>query len=528
MAPPGPARPRRIHPGTAALALLTAGLAFAAILLWVRRPWDPTTTWRWDPATAAADRRLVEAAVARMPAGRGSGADVVLVVLDTVRRDRLELYGHLVPTMPRLAAWARGGHVWTRATAESPWTLPSHASLFTGLPSARHGAEGAPLGGRLPEGGTRESRRRWIRQQGLERPLAAEAVTIAERLADAGWMTVGIAANRAYLQRYWGLDQGFGAWVCDGFGPAPDGLPYVRGDRITAAALAAVDVLLARAAGGPRPPLFLFVNYIDAHVPYVPRRGFVRDPRRLERRWRTGPAREALVAQVLARERRLPDAARAGWLEAYDAELRFLDIQVGELLDGLAARGIGDRARIVVTSDHGEYFGEHDLLEHSKDVYQEAVAIPLLARGPGLDPGLDPAPIQLGDVARAIVDWTGVVPLPALPDPAGLVVSEIYGSRTRDLSHPTYGPRFDRVRRAFRRDDRVVILGSDGTFEAYDLASDPGQATDRAGEPWAAGLRAEAEAWIGRNVPASRPGPAPAPVPESARPLLEALGYLDG
>ena len=516
------ARPVRRILATAAAALIAAGAVGGALV--VRSTRGLTAAWRWDPDTAAEDRRLVEAAVARIPPRQGTGPDVVLVVLDTVRRDRLETYGNPVPTMPRLAAWARGARVWTRATAESPWTLPSHASLFTGLPSALHGAEGSALEGRVPEGGSREARRRRMRRLGLERPLPDAARTVAEHLAATDRITLGIAGNRAYLQGYWGLSQGFDAWLCDGFGRAPDGLPYVRGDRITAAALTAVDALRARAA--PRPPLFLFVNYTDAHVPYVPRRGFVRNPGRLTRRWRTGDAREELVARVLAREERLPAAARAGWLEAYDAELRFLDAQVGDLLDGLATRGIGDGAWILVTSDHGEYFGEHDLVEHSKDVYEEALAIPLLARGPGIAPGSDPTPVQLGDVGRWIVEWAGAEPLPQAPDDGGLVVSELYGSRIRDLSHPAYGARFDRVRRAFRREDHVVILGSDGSSEAYDLAADPGETADRSAEPWAADLRAEAEAWIARNAPVEGP-PAAAPMPEETRRALEALGYAD-
>ncbi len=506
-----------------------AALAFGVTYALMHRPWELTIPFRPDPQSIAADRELVWEAVGRLPAGTGQGPDIVFVVLDTVRADHLELYGYPHSTMPALTAWAEQGLVYDRVSSTSSWTLPSHASMFTGQYPSSHGAHGRTV----EEGHLRsfETGRRAARV--LERPLAEESVTLAERLWDAGYTTIGIAANRAFLDRTWQLDQGFDIWICEDADRGWSFLPYTRADRVTAMALEAVDAslpLLEYPEQAGRAPLFLFVNYMEAHGPYVPREGYVRDSSALVWRARTGREREQIARRVLTGKHDLPRDVRAGWLEAYDAELRFLDEQLALLLDGLEERGIGPDAHIVVVSDHGEYFGEQRLLAHSKDVYQPALHVPLIVRSPGVSPGRSDEPVQVQDLAHSLVQVAGAEPLPAAEPTLGMQVAELYGSRGRDLRNKRYGHRFNRVRRAFIQGERKIILGSDGSFEAYDLGQDPAESEDRSAESWALELADGARAWmtlrgIDDAVPADE-GEEPE-LSEEQIEALRALGYVE-
>ena len=125
--------------------------------------------------------------------GRAAGS-ILVVVLDTVRADHLGVYGYDRHTTPRLDEWAGSAHVWDNAWTDAPWTLPAHASMFTGKSQREHGARS--LGHEDDRKGA---------------PLAESEVTVAERLRDAGYRTVGIAGNRAFLHPSFGLSQGFDA-----------------------------------------------------------------------------------------------------------------------------------------------------------------------------------------------------------------------------------------------------------------------------------------------------------------------------
>ncbi len=516
---------------TLLLMAFAAALGFGGTYAWMHRPWELTTPYRADPGSVAADIELVHSAVAELPAGTGQGLDVVLIVLDTVRADHLELYGYAHSTMPHLTSCAEGALVYQDVRSTSSWTLPSHASLFTGQFPATHRAHCRTVEGDHTKRFKTGRRTRRI----LERPLNRNAVTVAERLWDAGYTTLGIAANRAFLDRSWRLHQGFDVWICEDAARGASYLPYTRADRITAMSLEAVDAtlpLLDYPEQPGRAPLFLFVNYMEAHGPYVPREGYVRDPSALVWRHRTGRARDQLAWSVLAKKRDLPADVRAGWLEAYDAELRFMDEQLALLLEGLEARGIGPDARIVIVSDHGEYFGEHRLLAHSKDVYEPGVRVPLVVREPGLQPGRSESPLQIHDLAPMLLEGTGALPLPTEDVGGELRVAELYGSRARDLRNARFSRRFNRVRRGFYRGDHKVILGSDGSFEAYDLAEDPHELEDLSHAPWALELADEAQAWLdARGIDDAAPqddeDDEEPEIDEADLEALRALGYVE-
>lgn len=421
---------------------------------------------------------------------RPAGGDIAVIVLDTVRADRLGLYGYAGETSPRLDAWAESGRVYENFVADGPWTVPSHASLFTGLAPASHGARGLPRGASAVAGA-----------------LPGSVPTVAEALQSAGWWTVGIAANRAFLHPGFGLARGFDIWMNDQLEVDPR-CGYLEAARVSAMALEVLD------RKGDQ-PIFLFLNYMDAHGPWIPRRGYVRSPARIDRpSLPYGEAFDAAATRLMG-AREADPAVLASWSEAYDAELRYLDAQLAPVLarlDGFS--------RVFLLSDHGEYLGEHDLVEHSKDLYEPVLHVPLVVRGEA--PGRDPRPLQHHDVAGMILAAAGLPPFPQMEVTAGLQVSELYWTRKKDLDRP-YGRRFDRVRRAFRLGPEKLILSSDGRDEAYRLDQDPGELRNLRGAAWVAPLAERAAAWVQAH-----------PVREAAGggrgdlEALEALGYVDG
>lgn len=457
--------------------------------------------WRADRAAVRRDREQIAKAWGRLPepARVAKGPDIVVIVLDTVRADRLGMYGYAGETTPRLDAWSADARVYTQMWSDAAWTLPAHASLFTGKAPIAHGAHGTPV-----DSGQ------------IASPLARGTATVANSLARAGWRTVGVAANKGFLDSAWQLDQGFELWLCEQVKGDTRKVPYTPADRITAMA---EEVLTAERDA----PLFLFLNYMDAHAPYVPREGYVRDPSAIDRRVLPyGAGWEALAERLMADHEPVPAALRA-WSEAYDAELRYLDEQVGGLLSRLPELGVGDDDYVFVLADHGEYLGEHDLVEHSKDLYEPVLRVPLLVRGPGYAAGRDATPIQTHDVARLVLDAAGLPPLDAMATTATLQVAELYYARHRDLRNPRFVRRFNRIRRAFRLGDHKLIVGPAGVEEAYDLAADPGERDPVEGAAWVAELRTAGDAWVAAQ--------SLAPAAKMQKPAdteaLRALGYVE-
>lgn len=483
------------------LRLAAVAAAWLAALWWSRL--HPAVSADSEPApgplprseTHPADAAALHAALAGLPAVANDRPDIAVVVLDTVRRDRLGLYGYTGGTTPNLDAWGDRARVYDFARSDGNWTLPAHASLFTGLPVATHGAHSGPRGTRA-----------------VARGLLAGTPTVAGALRGAGYRTLGIAANRAFLQRGFGLDAGFDAWLCTQLDPDARGLQYTSGDRI--AALAGDAAALAE-----RESLFLFLNLMDAHAPYPAQSSTLGDG--VDRHvlpYRSGYW--AAKYNLLSRGA-LPASVRDAWSRAYDAGLRVLDDALGDLLPALDGF-----STVIVLSDHGEFLGEHGLVEHGKDVYSQVVDIALVVGGAPV--GRDVSPVQTHDVARMVLAAAGLPPLPGTEPAVELQVSESYWTHPREFKE-RYGHRFDRVRRNFLHAGHELILGSDGSAEYYDLRRGPTEGRKVHAPPWGAALRAEAEAWIG-GAPGAGVGDgdlAEAGAQPDLAPL-RALGYVDG
>jgi len=438
----------------------------------------------------------------------------VLAVLDTVRADHVGCYGYPRGTTPAIDELAERADRYAVARATSSWTLPSHASMLTGLYPFHHGAEAR----RDPE-------------TGLVRdaiPLRGDVATLAEALASEGYQTVAVVANGAYLSVERGLSRGFEEYSEKAKGDlAPRRGPDVNAD--------AIEILARRDRARP---FFLLLNYMDAHRPYnvdaLPAARAARlpapDPKK------PGPLLDELVTAVLEKEDPPDPELVARVVTQYDYGIAHGDLAIEGLVDWLERAGEWENTLLIVTADHGEYLGEHDLVEHSKDIYEEGLRVPLVVRRPGQREGRVIAqPISLVEIPCIVL---GELPGAArerlagtFPCGAGAEQSfaELRYTRLKDLK-ASYGARFDRERTAMYVGPWKILRSTDGKHELYDLEQDPRETTNlfRSGEEPSQGLLAEVEA-VRSRADAGALDLAPpelTPSPELLRELRE-MGYVD-
>ena len=408
-------------------------------------------------------------------AARGDLPAVIFVVLDTVRADHMSVYGYGRSTTPFLSEFAKVASLYRSATATSNYTLPSHASMFTGLYPRSHGATKG-------EG-----------EFAADRRLADKFTTLAEILAERGIPGYAVCANGFYLTPSFGLGQGFALWdnrLHTGFFPGW-GRHFLR--RSVAAGVGLLDlgvrldtwerpgaevtdgVLAALDRSGRREEVLLFANYMDAHGPYIVPERFIRPLR--------APSVEAddeLISLVgrddITVRQRLDVVAR------YDGAIAYLDEQVRLLVGGLKDRGLYDSALIVVTSDHGEAFGEHRILGHSNSLYAHQIGVPLIVKYPGQTEGkIVDSPVSHVDILPTVLDVLGI----EAPTPVQGVSLVGAGSRedrflvaegVRRLSRTDWS--FDARQWALVSRDWKLISSSDGAAELYHTAEDPAESRD--------------------------------------------------
>ena len=471
-------------PGLLAAVLVLAGLRFGA---------DGLKRWR----------------EAGRPRPSAQAPNVLLVVLDTVRADHLSLYGYERATTPALERLARRGIRFEEARATAPWTLPSHASLFTG---------------------------RWPHELAVEwlTPLRRDFPTLAEYLGTHGYATAGFVANTLYCSYDTGLDRGFthyedyvlerlsafrtaylGSLALDTVaelvraaiwssglrpsraGPPPWLQPLLVAERKKDAAVINREFIawLSR-RHQPDRPFFAFLNYFDAHSPYLL-------PRGAEYRFGLKP-RTAEDLQVFEQwaeldKLRLPPHYRALARDSYDNCLAYLDQRLEELFDELERRGLLDRTLIIVTSDHGEGLGEHGLFFHGESLYRTEIRVPLLIVPPSRDRSrVVPEVVSLRDLPATVVDLVGLsdgAPFPGRswarfwrdpPPAAGARTSELVISELANPNpfNPNQGrsPAHRGPLSSLAVGDFVYIRNQgDGREELFNQRDDPRELLNRAG-----------------------------------------------
>jgi arylsulfatase A-like enzyme len=425
-------------------------------------------------------RSLQDPVVTSVPPPAGS-PDVVLVSLDTTRADRLSTYGYERDTSPHLTRLAADGELYRNARSPAGWTLPAHASMMTGLFPHTHGATlaGGFLGGKSVDG----------RPQ-VAHPLEPGAVTLAEVLRDRGYRTGAFVANFSYLYRDYGLAQGFGTYE-----DAPGLLlrvrpPVVRLARQFVASFCVKPFRTARSINASaldwldaQPtdrPVFLFVNYMEPHQPWM-----AEPP---HDRWADGlpRARELARKNLYTHAVKPLDAETTAFIGAhYDGQVAAMDEALGELLAALRTRGRYENALVIVAGDHGELLGEHGQMGHmGRMLYEPLLRVPLVVKHPGGGArGVVDTPVQLVDLMPTVVEATGAT----LPD-------GLEGTRLADVRRAAYaeeginpflvrryGDVYDRSIRVLYDGHYKLIVTSRGERFLFDLESDPQERVDLAG-----------------------------------------------
>lgn len=419
--------------------------------------------------------------------GRHPTRSAILISLDTVRADHLGCYGHALETSPELDAFASRGVLFEEVLSTSPWTLPSHASLLSGRYPSQHG----------------------LRSDKDMLPLAVP--TLAAWLAQRGFETAAVV-NSPFLSADYGLDRGFQHHVL---------VPVDHSALGAAARIShfAMDWLEPRR--GQR--VFLFLHYNDVHSDYrsLPdyEELFVQRHSNLEGRTRQ-------LLQIKRGEVGIDEEEAERLALLYDAGIRQLDHDLGQLLAWLEEEGWLEDTLIVVTSDHGEEFLEHGSVTHGHSQYQELLRVPLLLVGPEVPAGRRVAgSVSLVDVAPTILGQLGVAEPPNME---GLDLARLWatpatpvGRRSLFAEAPKWRPG---LRAVIRGHQKLVLDVETGQRELYDLAADPEERENRASldTKTTAELLSELEHHLeGQRRPRHRKPLSPADVEN-----LEALGYV--
>lgn len=480
----------QLHPW--AVVVLAAGLAWQAGDVAARRtdvfraalrrttPWLVAVVLALGLGVNALRLTRERRALAAVPAGGDGLPNVLVIILDTVRAASMSLYGHQRPTTPELERLSAEGVVFDRAVSPSSWSNPSHAALLTGHYAHNLSSDwGADLDRTHP--------------------------TMAEVFAGAGYATAIFSANTRYITRQSGMGRGFavfddhpvlspgavvgatwlGRWLADprqlrgralGFEDLPG---RKQAPDVIRPLLGWIDDV-----AGDRP--FLAVaNLMDGHDPYVP-------PEPFATRF-GGSARRSVAARVWDRLSRAlgreahADTPELPWeersLRSYEESIAYLDYEMGRLFDELRRRGLLRNTIVVITSDHGEEFGEHHgVMGHGKSLYWPVIHVPLaLWFGDKVPRGLRVTePVTLRGLPATVADLAGLGPTPlpgrsfaAAWNGAGAVGDTVLTELTSAEDAPQSAPIGKGDMKAVVLDSLHYIRNGDGSEEVYDIVRDP-------------------------------------------------------
>jgi len=401
--------------------------------------------------------------------------NVIWIVMDTARRDQISAYGGEPDRTPKIDAFAEGALVMNRAISSAPWTIPSHASMFTGMFPSKHGADRNVPGGKFTN------------------PLVSENLTIAEILQSYGYDTACMAANVAGLSRNFGFDQGFNYYFDARpiayyllFGRVLVSLPQ----KFKANLLRLNEISLSSEINGivfdwlkqrnPDVPFFLFINYMEPHdgVEYIPEpfysmSGFKKSEydRVMENLDQT---------KVVHFQQEVTPEQQEMFVKLLARRVYFLDYHIGKLLNKLREMELFDEALIIITSDHGDLNGEHHSFGHNTDLYNELIWVPLMVRYPGASKvGFSDQAVQNIDIMPEILNCLGIE-----------IPQEVQGQPFEEVNHDIIAELFEQKKaqallnpERYYRDLRAIytkvnddtlkyIWCSNGHDEMFDMLTD--------------------------------------------------------
>ncbi|HVG08234.1 MAG TPA: sulfatase-like hydrolase/transferase [Thermoanaerobaculia bacterium] len=438
--------------------------------------------------------------------------NVLLITIDTLRADHLGAYGYARPTSPNIDRLAREGVLFRRAKAQWPKTSPSFASMLSSTYGHTNGL---------------------IRTTAQRMP---DRFLLLAELLKAGRYDTSAAVANINLARLFNFDQGFDKYV-EIWTEGQD--ERLRTELVTRHGLD----LLEKASH--RRPFFLWLHYLDPHARYEPPARFNEmfvgdrhfDP---ARRAPLNDQIEEDIGGIPARSNLGREDRIAYYVAQYDAEIRYVDEQVGLILKGLEERGLAGKTLVVLTADHGESLGDHNyFFDHGRLPYDDCVRVPLILRGPGTGaPGRAVrSPVELIDMLPTVLDLAGLKPA---PDAQGkslrrlLEGDKVGGTRwAYAFAESGYAENYQRSITTERYkliwvpdlDDRRIMRGRE--IELYDLETDPGETRNLVDErpKVAALLENRLRLWIKAGGAAAGAPPAVS-LDSTTEEHLRSLGYI--
>jgi len=393
--------------------------------------------------------------------------NVILIVWDTVRRDHLSLYNYERKTTPFLDSLARNAVVFERAYSTAPNTVPSHASIFTGLYSSQNNCH-------------------------YENPkLELGLTTLAEMMVERGYLAMGITNNRS-LNHFNGFSQGFDIYKVNyEFGNFTGDTIYLaffdfffpearRDSGATETKLIFKNWMLAAKKTGQ--PFFLFINYMEAHQPY-PRTQrafhFFQNPEQAYRIYE----HKGLFWDYFMCAGGVSESTRNSIIKWYDGAVYYLDFKLSQLYETLESQGLRDHTIIIVTSDHGESFGEHNIYGHMVGLYEHSLAVPLVISWPGHLKPMRTSRItslrELPEIITTLVDNRYPRQF-SEPCPECEIFAEnfrplYYISKLKKTCRGKDFSRLDRRQKAVISANYKFIWDSRGDHQFFSLAADPAE-----------------------------------------------------
>jgi arylsulfatase A-like enzyme len=463
--------------------------------------------WRERAAGAALLAAVVTACAVAGCSDRGSERpNIVVVVLDTVRRDVAELSPTGVSPTPNLDRLSEESTTFTNAWATGPWTVPSHVSMLTGLLPSSHGCTG------------------------YDTFLSDEHRTMAEHLAEGGYETVAFFSNPWLTDRMSGMLRGFVPRYVETGG---DTRIFNIVNQGGAESSANITEWLEERSGDR--PFLLFANFLEPHLPYSPPEEFRRE------HLPDIPPRSIVTTEwALEFNAGIHPPQHVDWrrvTELYLADVAAADFYLGQLLRDLERLGLYENTAIIVTSDHGENLGDHGYMDHQFGLFETLLAIPLVVRVPGqTGPEARHDPAMVTDVFPTVLEIAGLEAPPHLAharsllgDPAGRerpVIAEYSGAGAPlieillDINPALDVSQMTLASASVRVDQLRFTLWSDGTGDLRDFAKNLDDRTDLARHGSAIGYE------MARLLPGvSRPS-SEGEIDEEMRESLRALGYI--
>lgn len=451
--------------------------------------------------------------------------NILVIVIDTLRADRADFYDTHRDLTPFLASLADHGTVFWRAYAQSSWTLPSVASLWTSRYQSQHNVTTA------------------------NSVLADTERTLAEVLHERGYLTGGFSANTLVTKQR-GFGQGFDqydAYLEDTHQPRK---PFAKepADRLNQRSLAWLDTHWVHQNSAA--PVFLYLQYMEPHAPYMPPPEILE--RLMSRHANADELRQTYGDMLFVHHERWerPDAEALSVIrDTYDAEVMSLDGHIRELFAELGQRGFLRNAIVVITADHGEELMDHGALGHCKTLYDEVIRVPLLLVTPNQRERLDVhSVVSLIDIAPTVLGLSGI-PVPASfegrplgaflqPPHQGNWLSAVAGifhqpeseapAAYSELLHLPSRQKVDAPRhvRTLVVDSHKLILGGGGGIEAYDLGLDPGETNPDGLNPTDRRALQQTLETVRQRATRNASAPQTRPLDERDKERMRALGYV--